>query len=183
MDDQIRARLDQELYTEAFELLLTTYDRKVFHLAYALLGSRSLAEDAAQDIFVRIWRALPSYRGEASLSTWVYAITRNTCLTTRKRSVTQSTSSLDDPAVLGLVESRGDGAPRVPHTPDLAALVSQLPEKYKQALLLFYMEEKSYEEVAHQMALPVGTVRTYLHRGKKALAAAFLETTREGGPS
>lgn len=67
MDEEIRTHLDQRQYAEAFDLVMGRYQNKVFRLAYAMLGNRALAEEAAQDIFVRIWRALPGYRGMASL--------------------------------------------------------------------------------------------------------------------
>ena len=81
MEQEIRACLDQKRYQEAFDLLLPEYQNKVFRLAYAMLGDAALAEDTAQEVFVRIWKALAGYRGQSLLSTWIYAITRNTCLT------------------------------------------------------------------------------------------------------
>ena len=81
MDEEIQMRLAGKRYMEAFELLLAQYQNKVFRLAYSMLGNREVAEDAAQEIFVRIWRALPGYRGLSSISTWIYSIARNRCLT------------------------------------------------------------------------------------------------------
>jgi RNA polymerase sigma-70 factor (ECF subfamily) len=181
MDDEIRARLDQKLYSEAFELLLSRYDDKVFHLAYSILGNRGLAEESAQDIFVRIWRALPAYRGLSSISTWVFAITRNTCLTALRRNRKGGMLSLEEPGVLLKVESHSAHSGRGPSGLDLPRLVAQLPAKYRQVILLFYMEEKSYDEVAHLLGLPMGTVKTYLHRARKALAAAVMEANMEEG--
>jgi RNA polymerase sigma-70 factor (ECF subfamily) len=181
MDDEIQARLDQKLYSEAFELLLSRYDDKVFHLAYSILGNRALAEESAQDTFVRIWRALPAYRGLSSISTWVFAITRNTCLTALKRHRKGGMLSLEDPGVLLKVERQSVPPGGQPRGLDLPRLVARLPEKHRQVILLFYMEEKSYDEVAHLLGLPMGTVKTYLHRARKALAAAVMEANMEEG--
>jgi RNA polymerase sigma-70 factor (ECF subfamily) len=181
MDEQIRARLDQKQYAEAFELLLSGYDGKVLHLAYSILGNRALAEDSTQDILVRIWRALPAYRGQSSISTWVFAIARNTCLTALRRQRKGGMVSLEEPGVLLKVDSQSVPTSRAPGGPDLPRLVAQLPEKYRQVIQLFYMEEKSYEEVAHLLGLPMGTVKTYLHRARKALAAAVMEANMEEG--
>src|SRR2546430_15201500 len=85
MEQEIRACLDQKQYRDAFDRLLPEFQNKVFRLAYAMLGEAGAAEDMAQDVFVRIWRALPGYRGQSSLSTWIYAITRNTCLTALRK--------------------------------------------------------------------------------------------------
>jgi RNA polymerase sigma-70 factor (ECF subfamily) len=80
-----------------FEQLLKAYEGKVLRLCFAMLGNRALAEETAQEVFLRIWRALGAFRGEASLSTWVYAITRNACLTAVERMKTAATESLADP--------------------------------------------------------------------------------------
>src|SRR5690348_5694972 len=100
MEQEIRTRLGQKRYREAFELLVSEYQDKVFRLAYAMLGNRAVAEETAQDVFVRIWKALGGYRGEASLSTWIYAIARNTCLTARQRNAAREALSMEEPEVL-----------------------------------------------------------------------------------
>jgi RNA polymerase sigma-70 factor (ECF subfamily) len=182
MDEEIRTHIGEKRYPEAFELVLAQYQNKVFRLAYSMLGNRALAEDAAQEIFVRIWRSLPGYRGLASVSTWIYAIARNTCLTALKSSAVRRTISLDEPHVRAAAETRIAGHHEAAPGPDLPYLVSQLPEKYRQVIMLFYMEERSYEEVARLLDLPMGTVKTYLHRAKKELAAAMSRgTMTEGG--
>ena len=170
MEDPIRAHLDHKRYHEAFELLLSQYENKVFRLAYAMLGNRALAEETAQEVFIRIWKALAGYRGQASLSTWIYAIARNACLTARRRQAGLPAFSLDEPHVRQAIESRYTSAGRA--DTDLASLIAQLPENYRQVLTLFYLEEKSYQEVSQLLDLPMGTVKTYLHRARKHLAAA-----------
>jgi RNA polymerase sigma-70 factor (ECF subfamily) len=145
-----------------------------------MLGNRELAEDAAQEIFVRIWRALPGYRGLASVSTWIYSVARNTCLTALKGG--RRTLSIDEPKVREAADARQAVLRDESRGPDLPYLVSRLPEKYRQVITLFYMEERSYEEVARLLDLPLGTVKTYLHRAKKELAAAMTQDKMtEGG--
>jgi RNA polymerase sigma-70 factor (ECF subfamily) len=143
-----------------------------------MLGNRALAEETAQDVFVRIWKSLPGYRGEASLSTWIYSIARNTCLTAIQRRADKRTESLDLPVVRRAVE-RAE-APKPDRTPDLMRMIGDLPEHYRQVVLLFYMQEKSYEEVALMLDLPLGTVKTYLHRARLQLSEAAA-TMMEGG--
>jgi RNA polymerase sigma-70 factor, ECF subfamily len=174
MDEEIRAHLDHEQWTEAFDLLLRQYQIKVFHLAFSMLDNREQAEDAAQEIFIRIWRALPGYRGQASVSTWIYSIARNACLTALKSAGARRTVSLEDPGTRAAAERKAgpnsQTAAERRHTPDLQRLVAELPEKQRQVVALFYMEEKSYEEVSRLLAMPVGTVKTHLHRARKELA-------------
>lgn len=156
--------LEAGRHREAFETLLERYQHKVFRLAWSILGDRNAAEDAAQEVFLQVWKALPDFRGEASLSTWIYVITRNRCLTRRKQIR----------AVAAAVpESRPSYRPVRSGALDPAALLAQLPPPYRQAVQLFYMEEKSYEEVSAMLGLPMGTVKTYLHRARKQMAESL----------
>ena len=159
----------------AFELVLADYRDKVYRLAYSILGNASAAEDAAQQVFIRVWRALPGFEGRASLSTWIFTIARNTCLTAAKRQAAARTVSLDIDEVRFAAESRQAPARERRGDPDVARLVAQLPEKYRRVIVLFYMQERSFEEVARMLGLPMGTVKTYLHRARKLLAAAMLK--------
>jgi RNA polymerase sigma-70 factor (ECF subfamily) len=176
-DEDIRVCLNQGRYSEAFELVLARYRNKIIRLAYSVLRDLALAEDTAQDVCVRIWHALPAYRGESSVSTWVYAITRNTSLTAiarLKRNSTRAPLSSDDPDLRRIAANIPAPPLRKHSGPDLSGVLLQLPDKHRQAVILFYMEERSYVEVATMMGLPVGTVKTYLHRARKALAGAIL---------
>jgi RNA polymerase sigma-70 factor (ECF subfamily) len=158
-----------------FEQLLKEYEGKVLRLCYAMLGNRAWAEDTAQEVFLRIWRALGAFRGEASLSTWVYAITRNACLTAAERMKTAATESLTDPDVLRRVQaSHLERARREPRT-EVLAWLAELPEAPRQALTLFYLEEKSYKEVAAALGAPMGTVKTWICRGRRALVERRLQ--------
>jgi RNA polymerase sigma-70 factor (ECF subfamily) len=181
MEKEIRAHLDQKRYAEAFDLLVPEYQNKIFRLAFAILGSAAAAEDAAQDVFVRIWKGLPGYRGQSSLSTWIYAITRNRCLTALKAVGGNKEVSMDESGVARIVEMAGaDFEPSPRAGIDILRLVSELPEKHKQVLRLYYLEDKSYEEVSRLLALPMGTVKTCLHRARKQLAQAARSKMEEG---
>src|SRR2546430_6370175 len=144
MEQEIRACLDQKRYRDAFERLLPEFQNKVFRLAYAMLGEAGLAEDMAQDVFVRIWKALPGYRGQSSLSTWIYAITRNACLTALRKAGIKRGISMEEPGVVRAVEetglAAGDGARA---SIDVLRFLSQLPEKHQRVLRLYYLEEQS----------------------------------------
>jgi|SRR5579872_581611 len=158
MEQEIRACLDQRRYQDAFDLLLPEFQNKVFRLAYAMLGDTTMAEDLAQEVFVRAWRALPGFRGQSSVSTWIYAITRNACLTALKAAGKKKESSLEERGIARAAE-QADRAPSTHATIDVARFLDQLPEKYQQALRLYYLEEKSYEEVSRLLGWPMGTVK------------------------
>jgi RNA polymerase sigma-70 factor (ECF subfamily) len=169
----VRALLARGDHRTAFERILERYQHKVFRLAYSMLHDETQAQDAAQDTFLRLWKALPSYRGDASLSTWLYTIGRNTTLTHLAKRARHPTLSLDEPDV-------GEALERTAHQPppvfgqdhDIGVALARLPDHYRRVITLFYLEQKSYEETAALLGVPLGTVKTYLHRAKKQLAAA-----------
>jgi RNA polymerase sigma-70 factor (ECF subfamily) len=175
-EQEIRSCLDQKRFLDAFDRLLPEFQNKVFRLAWAMLGDRVLAEDIAQEVFVRIWKALPGFRGQSSLSTWIYAITRNACLTALKAGSAKKESSLEEPSVARAAENSGI-EPCAHARIDVLRHLQELPEKYQQVLRLYYLEEKSYEEVSRLLAWPMGTVKTNLHRARKQLAEAVMQST------
>jgi len=163
----VRAGREQE----ALERLVPAYRRRVFALAYSILHDRGAAEDLAQEVFVKLWQALPRYDGRAKLSTWIYAITRNaavSALRSRRRSL-----SMSDPAVLVEVEGIAATPPLAPADVALRRQIEALPEKQRQAITLYYLDERPVDEVAEMMGLPANTVKTHLHRARAGLAAAL----------
>lgn len=161
----------------AFDHLLMRYESKVYRLCCALLREPSQAQDAAQESFVRIWKALPSYDERASLSTWIYTIARNRCLTAIERR--RAMESLSDAEVAREVESvqaENEDATQ-DHQRLLAELVGLLPERYRRVLTLFYYEDRSVAQVGEMLGMPEGTVKTSLFRAR----AALLEQLRRRG--
>ncbi|MCC6536406.1 MAG: RNA polymerase sigma factor [Bryobacterales bacterium] len=168
-DQSIRALLERRRWEQAFEALVAGYQSKVFRLAYSILGNRAAAEDAAQESFLRVWRAIETYNGTAAVSTWLYAITRNTALSLREYHARRTMTPLEH-----IAEPWAALAPPHPEQ-ELWDLVAELPDHYRQVIMLFHMEEKSYEEVSHMLALPLGTVKTHLYRARKLLGAKIEE--------
>jgi RNA polymerase sigma-70 factor (ECF subfamily) len=152
--------------SHAFECVLEHYESRVYRLCRAILRNPGDAEDAAQESLIRIWKALPRFDGRAALSTWIYAITRNRCLTALERR--RDMHSLSDTAI----ELEADAASAIVErdTEDPMALLreiaGELPERYRRVLILFYYEERSVSEVASLLAIPEGTVKTNLHRAR-----------------
>jgi len=167
--------------TEEFERIVREYQDRIFRLSLAILGDRDAAQDASQDVLVRVWKGLPGFRSDSSLGTWIYAITRNACYSVLRRRPLAA-ASLDEPAPRWEMDRRAAEEWSLAQTPDASALLERLPAKYRQVVALFYMQEKSYDEVAGMLDLPVGTVKTYLFRARKILAEALAaERVRKGG--
>ena len=162
---------------EAFERLVPAYRRRVFGLAYSILRDRAAAEDLAQEVFVKLWQALPRYDGRARLSTWIYAITRNAAISALR--ARRRDASLSDPAVAEQVEGVAAAPASAPDEAMLRRRIEALPEKQRQAITLYYLDERPVEEVAEMMGLPANTVKTHLHRARAGLAAALGVAAKE----
>lgn len=176
-DADIDERLQARQYREAFTLLLPRYRERVFRLVLSMLQNRAQAEDTTQDIFLRVWRALPGFARQSSLSTWIYAISRNACLSElRKRRPQVSLDENEDgfrPEIAALATVDPDDSA----TASVTRLLDHLPERYRRAVTLFYMEDKSYEQTAASLGLPLGTVKALLHRARKRLTELAREET------
>jgi len=160
----------------AFAILLPRYEGKVYRLCCALLRDRTRAEDVAQESLLRVWRALAKYDGRASLSSWIYVITRNRCLTALAReSATPSAraTAVDEvagqPAVVLDPPSAGEVASDE-GSELLRGMVDRLPERLRRPLVLYYYEERSVGEVARMLGCAEGIVKTCLFRARAALA-------------
>jgi RNA polymerase sigma-70 factor, ECF subfamily len=158
----------------AFEELVDRYKNLVFAMIMRTFPDRSQAEDLAQDVFLRIHRGLPYFRGEARLSTWIYRIVVNVCMQDRGRGT--SSVSLDDANARVSAPAAADR-----HADDLELrdrlekAIAQLAPQYRLLIAAHYLRGVQYEDLAEAMNLPLGTVKTQLHRAKKQLRM-LLET-------
>jgi RNA polymerase sigma-70 factor (ECF subfamily) len=161
------------------EGLMDRYRQKVMHLAVSIVRDPVLAEDMAQTVFVKVWQALPKFDGRAALSTWLYTIARNTCLTVVERErrmvpledFAEPADDDGDPMLFGREAAGPETAGQAAAEYDVAKLLEQLPEPYRRVVVLFYLEDRSCEEVGELLSMPTGTVKALLHRGRKKLAA------------
>jgi len=170
MDAGIEEHLAAGRHARAFDLVVPAFRDRVFRLAYSILKDRAAAEDAAQETFVRVWKALPGFDGRAQLGTWIYAIARNTCLMELRRR--RPTVSFDDPdsaEAHHAAAAIATGPAEDPERENLLRLVDTLPRNQQEAVRLFYLEDRSYEAVAEQLDMPLGTVKNLLHRARKRL--------------
>jgi RNA polymerase sigma-70 factor (ECF subfamily) len=151
----------------AFQELVDRYKDLVFALIARTLQDRSRAEDLAQDVFLRIHRGLPYFRGEARLSTWIYRIVANVCLQDHGRG--PGGVSLDDtrtPATPA-ASDRQFGDLELRDRREKA--IARLPANYRLLIAAHYLQGVQYEELAEALQLPLGTVKTQLYRAKQQL--------------
>ena len=157
-------------HARAFDLVVPAYREKVFRLASSILRDRAAAEDATQESLVRVWRALPRFDGRAALGTWIYAITRNTCLMElRRRRPTVSLDDADSEEARQATASVAAEPTPDPERDNILRLIEALPGNQQQVVRLFYLEDRSYEAVADRLGMPLGTAKNLLHRARKRL--------------
>ena len=167
--------------TEAFRMLVERHRDRAYGLALRIVRSPMEAEEAAQEAFVRAWRALPRFRGESAFGTWLHrivarrALDRAVLLRGRRKRETSLEEARD------LAERAAGALPqeRVAERLRLERLLERLPSPQRAALTLYYWQDRSVEEVAATLGLPANTVKTHLRRARAALRRAW---TREEAP-
>ena len=178
-------RLFQEGDQSAFDALVDKYSGKAFQVAYGVLGSRQDAEEVAQDAFIRIHRALSSFRGDAEFTTWMYRITvnlaRNKYRWNKSRGA-QKNVSMDAPVDTGNGDFEGMtlevADPEMP--PDervamdemeknLSAELERLPALYRETLVMRNLENLNYEQIADLLGCKLGTIKSRIARAREEL--------------
>lgn len=187
-------RPDQPHEIEAFESLLERYGRRIYQLAYRMAGNDADAKDLTQEACIRVYRAFGRIDPQANLESWLYRIVTNLYIDMLRRRPKARIESLDAP----LVTTKGDEVAReVPDEsadPEETVLAAQLDTDIQRALgalsvdlrmvvVLSDIEGQSYEEISQALGIPVGTVKSRLHRARRALASRLrhLMPRRERG--
>ena len=174
-EDQLVRRCCDHQDHEAFGELVSRYRLRVFTLAVSILGQEFApdAEDVAQDVFVRVYHALPSYRGDAAFGTWLYRIAFNHALNVKTRMRYRAPHV--PPEVLASAAAHTPSPDQ--HLDDerrqqlVLAGIQELPELYQAALRLHYWLGASISEISVMLDAPENTVKSYLHRARKLLRA------------
>lgn len=155
---------------EAFATVIRHYDPGLRALAYRLLGDRDRMDDALQEAYVKAFRSLPRFRGEARLGTWLYRIVYNACLDELRRLRRTAHEPLDEAAEAGAAADPGDVAAG---RGDLARALAALQPQERATVLLVDAQGFDYREAARILDIPEGTVASRLNRARAALRAAL----------
>lgn len=175
-------RLAAEGDMQAFEALVSAYEGKLYHLAFRYLGNREDAEDAVQEIFLRVFRFLGTFQQQSSFSTWIYRIGVNVC----RDIYLQKIRRREQPMEQGEDGEPAQDIPDTRYTPEeqaerqeLRELVWQgllsLPQAQKEILLLRDMQGLTYEEIAETLSLGLGTVKSRIARARENLHKKLLQ--------
>jgi RNA polymerase sigma-70 factor (ECF subfamily) len=153
--------------SSAFDELVSRYQLRLYRFAYRMLRDRSEAEDAVQEAFVRVYRALPNYRPDGFFSSWVYRITLNEC----RRRIRSKKPTMPLEYAQGVVggEDPQNAIIAGERNRQLRLAVDSLPETYRLVMIMFYFEELSVEQVSKALGLSISAVKVRLHRGRSRL--------------
>jgi RNA polymerase sigma-70 factor (ECF subfamily) len=186
---ELATRTDQEIVAlarggeeTAYRELVRRYERPLFSLLYRMVRDRELAEDLAQETFVKALNAIESYRPEYKFSSWIFKIANNAAIDHLRRRELDTLSLEGSPhaetpeaieatalqigdrqeSPLDEVEARELGG-------EIEAAIAKLRPEYRSCILLRHVEGRAYEEIAEILGLPLGTVKTYIHRARNEL--------------
>lgn len=176
MDEKKLIELFKKGDRNAFNELVLKYQNTVMNIAFGMLSVREDAEDAAQEVFLKIYKNISAFNENSALSTWIYRITVNTCNDILRKRIKGKTVSIypdnDDESEMVI--------PDTSHTPEEAAQASEirrqlldaiagLREEYRTVITLFDLEGMSYDEISKIVNIPVGTVKSRLSRARGQL--------------
>jgi len=167
--------------TQAFRRLVERHGDRAYGLAFRILGSKSEAEEVAQDAFLRAWRALPRFRGDSSFSTWLHRIVVRRALdrlVTLKARRARETALEEVDADLIVAPAPAGSPAEGGLVRRLERLLASLSGVQRAAVVLYYYEDQSVEEISRALRIPEGTVKTHLHRARSLLRAGWLEEER-----
>jgi RNA polymerase sigma-70 factor (ECF subfamily) len=161
---------DQPAREAAFQEIFTALRRPVFALCRNLTGNATEAEDVLQEVFLAVYRALPRFRGDSQLSTWIHRIAIRTALRSSARGRRRATIPLETEPVAPV---KGDPLVAAELIASFRAALAGLPFRERVVLSLFSVEGLSHAEIAEILGIPVGTVWSRLHKARKRLLRAL----------
>ena len=162
----------------AFAKLVRDHSSLVYRVALRILGADN-AQDASQEVWVRVWRNIKNFRGESAFTTWLYRITVNTCLSIRQKEARRDERELGD-EVPYLFEPSGDADPEAAalnaeRREEIQDALQHVRAEHRVALVLRHMEGLSYAEIAEVLDVPDGTAKGWVSRGRAAMLVVLAE--------
>lgn len=173
----------------AFEILMESHESRMYAVALRMCQNREDAQDCLQEAMIRIYKALPTFKGESSFSTWAYRITMNTCLDDLRRKKNKGASSLDALLDLGWSPADEENTPERKLNQnetrrEISRAIQSLPEDMRAAIILRDIHGFSYEEIASMLSINIGTIKSRISRGREKLReilSGFAEQFGRGG--
>ena len=164
----------------AFNQLMELHERRMYAVALRMCANREDAQDCLQEAMLRVYRAIGSFKGQSTFSTWVYRITMNTCLDELRRKKNRQNTSLDNLLDMGWAPADENNVPeqqaiRAETRRRLHAAIRELPEDMRAAVVLRDIQGFSYDEIARMLEINVGTIKSRISRGREKLREKLKE--------
>ncbi|MEW9701341.1 RNA polymerase sigma factor [Paenibacillus sp. SI8] len=176
-DEQLIERVRQG-HSDAYRVLVERHKSYIYTLVYRMVEHKETAEDLTQEVFVKLFRSLSNFRGEAKFTTWLYRMTTNLVTDYRRSQKRRPYDALLDKMKGWLSDTREQPEEKLLLKDDqerMQALLSELPDKYRLIMYLFHYKQLTYQEMSVVTGLPVKTLETRLYRGKAMLKEKWLE--------
>ena len=162
---------------EAFNILVSNYQQQVINIAYGMLSNQEDAYDAAQEVFVRVYKSIESFKEQSSFTTWLYRITKNVCSDIlRKRqkhsgviSINQAIDEKKDMDIKDESPTPEENMEISERQRAVREAISELKEEYRTVITLCDIEGLSYDYIAEVLGIPSGTVKSRINRARSAL--------------
>ncbi|MCD6380479.1 RNA polymerase sigma factor [bacterium] len=172
----MKGNIDNELVKKsvngnekAFREIITRYNGVVYAAVRSIMGNSDETDDTVQDIFIKIYKGLPRFKGKARFSTWVYSIARNEALNALKRQKMNLYNIEEFHNLTASNDTPEEAYSKKEVTRSLEGYLERLNNNYRAVIELRYLAEKSYLEIADIMDIPIGTVKTYVYSAKLRL--------------
>ena len=178
MMDELTLRRAKDGDSEAFEALVTPYERMIWRLCWRYVRHDADAQDCVQETMLKAWRQLPQYRGECSVESWLYRICVSCCLDFLRRRGNRNHESVDVMTDLGLDPVSPEPQPEEKvlaeaEKQEIHEAISDLPQTMQEVLVLNVLEGRSYEDTAALIGISIGTVKSRLNRARQKLQEKF----------
>lgn len=164
---------------EAFNELIQTYQKQVFNIAYGMLSDYEDASDASQEVFIKVYRSISSFKGQSAFTTWLYRVCSNVCndfLRRRQRRGISLSLDNDEDDESSKIKELPSNEPTPESRLEMTEIqmtvrqaINELPKEYREVILYSDIEQLSYEEISKILNCPIGTVKSRLNRARNAL--------------
>lgn len=164
---------------EAFEFLIHEYQKKVFNIAYRMIGNYDDASELAQEVFIKAYKSIRNFKGDSSFSTWIYKVTTNVCLDEIRKRKNKKVISLDeeieykDGEVKRQIKDERPSPEKILENKQVRKAVedsiNELADDFKTVIVLRDVQGFSYEEISKMIDCPQGTVKSRINRARQSL--------------
>jgi len=160
---------------DAFNELVTGYQQRVFNISYSMLSDYEDAVDASQEVFIRVYRSIDKFRGESSLSTWIFRITKNICMDflRKRKEASISIDKEDEEGQKMEIEDSSKSPEHIAEQNETAKIVrnaiNELDDNSRLIITMFDLEGMSYDEISAVLKIPIGTVKSRLNRAREKI--------------